>query len=87
MFANVAYAAGTLPIISNLNRLIVNPLITLLIAVAVATFIWGVVETIEGEGTKRDQGKQHMLWGVVGLFIMVSAIGILNVVCRTIGCN
>lgn len=87
MIPSIAWAATTLPIISKINTYIINPLIGFLIALSVVIFVWGVVETITAEGEKRDEGKTHMIYGVIGLFIMVSAIGILNVICNTIGCN
>ena len=87
MLTEVAYAAEKIELISKINTEIINPLIYLLVGAAVLFFIYGVVETLTGEGYKKDEGKTHMLWGIIGIFIMVSAIGILNVICNTIGCN
>lgn len=89
MFIEVALAAtgNNITIISNLNKYIVNPLIELMIAAAVVVFLYGVWEMIGQDVEKKTDGKTHMIWGIIGLFIMVSAIGILNVVCDTIGCN
>ncbi len=87
MFVPIAYAATSIPIIGKINQFIINPLISLLIAVAIVMFAYGVWESMSPDIEKKTDGKNHMVWGVVGLFIMVSAIGILNVVCSTIGCN
>lgn len=64
----------------------VNPLITLLVAGGVLLFLFGVVEFIQGaeSDTARDKGKQHMLWGLIGIFIMVSAFAILKLFSETI---
>jgi uncharacterized membrane protein YidH (DUF202 family) len=64
----------------------VNPLITLLVAGGVLLFLFGVVEFIQGaeSDTARDKGKQHMLWGLIGIFIMVSAFAILKLFSKTI---
>lgn len=60
---------------------ILNPLIGLIIAVALMVFIVGVIEFIAGAANdeKRSNGKQHMVWGIIGLFIMVSVFGIIQV--------
>lgn len=88
MFAATAFAATNIPIISKINQLIINPLITLLIAVATVVFMWGVWQTFGSSSVEnKKEGTEHIMWGLIGLFIMVSAIGILHVICNTIGCN
>jgi uncharacterized membrane protein YidH (DUF202 family) len=64
---------------------IINPLITLLMVLGVLYFLWGLVQFIanaaDSEG--RETGKRHMIWGIVGLFIMVSVFGIIQVLLAT----
>ncbi len=71
----------------NLLDTVVNPLIALLFAAAVLYFMWGVFNYIKGEdnGGDRAQGTQHIMWGIVGLFIMVGAYAIVQIVARTFG--
>ncbi len=66
---------------------IVNPGITLLLGLAVVFFVWGLFEFISNsaQSEKRDQGYQHMLWGVIGVFIMLAAKGIINIILATVG--
>jgi hypothetical protein len=66
---------------------IVNPLIALMVGVAVIYFIWGVFEFIRNaeSSDERKKGGMHMLYGAVGLFIMIAAYGILNLILGTIG--
>lgn len=57
----------------------------LLFVVGFLVFAWGIVEFMSGlssgEGGERvNNGKQHMLWGIVGMFIMVAAFAILKMV-------
>lgn len=68
-------------LLGNIAKQIVNPLIGLMIAVAVVFFIYGVVEFISAANNEeaRTKGRQHMVWGVIGLFIMVSVWGIMNI--------
>ncbi|NOY35354.1 MAG: hypothetical protein GXP44_00245 [bacterium] len=68
-------------LLAKITDQILNPLIGLVIAVALMIFIWGVIEFIAGAANdeKRSKGKQHMVWGVIGLFIMVSVFGIMQI--------
>ncbi|MFA5997501.1 MAG: hypothetical protein WC791_03370 [Candidatus Paceibacterota bacterium] len=63
-----------------INEAILQPIITLLMALAVAYFLFGVMKFVKDQGSEEAQveGKKHMLWGIIGLFIMVSVYGILN---------
>ncbi len=66
---------------------IVNPLILLLMAVAVIYFLYGVFTFIQNADNpeKRKEGYESMVWGVIGIFIMVSAIGLKNLIGATLG--
>lgn len=66
---------------------IVNPIILLLSALAFVVFIWGVYEFIAhaGDETKRKEGRQAILWGLVGLVIIFGAYGIINLALNTFG--
>lgn len=70
------------PIISN----IVYPLIELLFGVAIIVFVWGGLQLVihGADETARDKGKATMKWGTLGLFIMVSAWGIIYLISNTI---
>ena len=52
----------------------------LLMALAVAYFLYGVMKFVRDQSSEYAQveGKRHMVWGVVGIAIMVSVWGILN---------
>ncbi|MES2314889.1 MAG: hypothetical protein V4524_03080 [Patescibacteria group bacterium] len=77
-----AFASVVDPIFTH----IVNPLIMLMFAVAIIVFVWGVIQMmINGEdGDARTKGRNHMLAGVVGIMIMVSAWGIVYFISNTI---
>lgn len=61
---------------------IINPVILVLFAVALLIFIWGVFQYVRGasDPKARETGAQHILYGVIGLFIMLSAFAIVRVV-------
>jgi uncharacterized membrane protein YidH (DUF202 family) len=86
--AQVAYADID-SFIGKVDNNIINPLIGLLFAVAVAYFLYGVFEFIVNQENeeKKTSGKSHMLWGIVGLAIMVGVWSILGFVLNTFGIN
>lgn len=67
------------------NDVILFPLITLMMAVAFLFFLYGCFEYIihADNETARATGRQHILWGVVGMFVMLSAYGILQIAVGT----
>ena len=77
--------SGAQKLVMKINKVIINPLIALMFAVALAYFIWGVVEYLikTGSDEARSTGKQHMLWGIIGMAVMLSAYGIINFILNT----
>jgi hypothetical protein len=67
--------------LSNLAVVILNPLIRLMFAVAVVYFLWGVVQYIRSAGSEdgRQKGAKHILWGLIGLVIMMGVYSILQI--------
>jgi heme A synthase len=74
-------------LISKIQDQILNPLIGLMFAIAFVVFIYGVIEYVMGAANedKREAGKKHIAWGIVGLFIMVAVFGIMNVIVNWVG--
>jgi len=74
-------------LIFNINQQIVNPLIGLLFAAGFVLFLYGVFKFIAGADNESDRetGKQHMVWGVIGMFIMISVFGIMGMIVNTFG--
>ena len=66
---------------------IVSPVIYLIIALAVVYFVWGVLVFIQNadNADKRKEGYDHMIWGIIGLFIILSAQGIISIIRNTLG--
>jgi len=59
---------------------IIELLIPVLIALALVTFFWGLVKFVGSAGNEEAvrTGKALMIWGIIGLFVMVSIWGILG---------
>ena len=81
----IAYAVTVDQFVRNVDKLIINPLIVMLFALAVAFFLYGVFEFLLNQENeeKRTTGRSHMLWGIVGITIMVGVWAILGIILRT----
>ena len=78
----------------DLRRLIVDnvidPIMLLVFAVGLLIFVFGLVEFLYGlnaETDARERGKKHMLWGMVGMFIMVIASAIVLIIVNAVGAD
>lgn len=75
-------------LVKTLNRVIIDPLLALIFAAGFLVFAWGLVQYIwalNGSGKDIEAGKMHMLYGIIGMFIMVSAYAIIKIIANTIG--
>ncbi|MBI4692244.1 MAG: hypothetical protein HY773_02275 [Candidatus Terrybacteria bacterium] len=81
-------SAGTMSTFSGLiDRVIgiLNDVVPLLIGVAVVVFLYGVLKfiTSAGDETKRKEGKDVMIYGIIGLFVMVAVWGLVWILLNT----
>lgn len=74
--------------LGNFQTQILNPLVILLFFLAFVYFWWGIAMMIKNSGSPdgRTTGKNHIIYGLIGMFIMLSAFGIMNLICGTISC-
>ena len=63
---------------------ILDPLVTLLFILSTAVFLWGVIEMLAGHDNQeaRTTGRKHMVWGIIGLFLMLAVNAIIIVLCN-----
>ena len=83
----IAYADSFDAVLYRINANIVNPVIEFAFIIATVIFLWGVFQFIAGAGDKdkRQEGKDHILWGVVGFVIMFGVYGIINILANSLG--
>lgn len=65
---------------------IFTPLIALIIGLAFVTFLWGIykyVSTASNEG--KAGAKETIIYGLVGLFVMLSVWGLVKILTETFG--
>ena len=68
-------------IIDNLIK-IFNTIIPLLMIAATVFFLWGVLQfvTSGGDEEKRKEGRDHIIYGLIGLFVMVAVWGLVGAI-------
>ncbi len=76
--------AGSL---SRIVSVILVPIVELVFATAVLLFVWGAAGLIlhREDSDERARSWRHILWSLVGMFIMISCYGIIRIVANTIG--
>ncbi|MCR4276078.1 MAG: hypothetical protein NUV90_01705 [Candidatus Parcubacteria bacterium] len=75
---------GSTGIIGLLNTVVVP----IIFAFAFAAFVWGVVNYFflhGGEEAKREEGRKFVLWGLLGMVVLFSVWGFVNIVLSTLG--
>lgn len=75
--------------LGKVSEYILNPLILLAFAIAFLLFFYGVFQFVRSEtaDSGREQGKRKIFYGLIGMFIMFSAYGIINLILSTFGIN
>jgi hypothetical protein len=56
--------------------------VTLIMSAAIVVIVWGAFTMIYSE-EKRESGRQTVVWGIIGLFAMVSIWGLVNILDST----
>jgi uncharacterized membrane protein YidH (DUF202 family) len=82
----IAYASLD-SLITNVDNMIINPLIGFLFALAIVYFLYGMLEFLMNQDNdeKKTTGKSHMLWGIIGITIMMGVWAILGIIVNTLG--
>ncbi len=72
---------GVQDILDNQISPLLNSIIPLLITVGVIYFIWGIVQYVIADNEEsKEKGKGKMMWGLVGLFVIVTFWGLIQVI-------
>ena len=58
-----------------------------LVSLAIVAFFWGVVKFLANAGDEKaiEEGKQVMVWGLVGIFVLVSLWAIVGFIQQSLG--
>lgn len=84
---HIAHAASVGQLVGRIEDVVINPIVGILFAIAFLIFVWGIVRFLfnADDENARAQGKQHILWGLVGMFIMIAVKAIITIITSTIG--
>ena len=67
---------------------ILGAILPLLIALGVVLFVWGVIAyVIASDEEAKAAGKNRMIYGIVGLAVIVGLWGLVRIVTNTFGLN
>ena len=74
-------------ILGRLQSEVLQPVMTVVFAAGFFLFIWGLVKFLWNveDGSGQIEGKSHIVWGVVGMFVMVSIWSIIALLDNTFG--
>ena len=83
----VAHAKSVCEIISYVQSAVLTPLKALFLALAAFLFLYGVVEFIAGASSEeaRTTGKRHMVWGLLGIVIILAVGSIITILTNFFG--
>lgn len=86
-FVASAAAIGTIGDLIGVFTSIINGLMPFIVALAVLYFIWGVFQFVAAAGDEeaRSSGRDKMIYGIIGIFVMVSVWGLVNLLKGTFG--
>jgi hypothetical protein len=62
---------------------IFSAIVPLIISLAVIFFLWSTAQYILREGDSQKDAKDHMMWGIIILFVMVSVWGLVAILGNT----
>ena len=74
-------------LLASVKEHIINPIILLLLGVALLYFLYGLAEFLlnkDKASANRQELYDKMIWGVVGLAIMLSVFGIMEFIVATL---
>lgn len=80
-------SAQTVYTVLNTLQAILNQFIPILMVIATIVFLWGVVGYITsgGDEERKKTSTSYIIWGLVGLFVMVAVWGIVRILIVTFG--
>ena len=75
------------PFLDKVNSVVLNPLIGLVFVIAFLIFLFGILQFINkaADPKAREEGKKKIIYGLVGMFIMFSAYGLIHLILVTFG--
>ena len=59
---------------------LLNPIVILMVSLAIGAFVFGVFKIIASNSVEdKENGRQFIFWGIIGIFVMLSLWGLVNI--------
>lgn len=62
---------------------LIKYVVPLIFAIALVAFLWGIFQYFFSGAEKKEEAKDFLLYGIIGLFIMVSVWGLVRILTGT----
>ena len=82
-----AYATSNIFQLTVDLRSLLSYVVPMIIGLALVAFLWGIIKYLfggEDEGVRKES-KQFMIWGIVGLTVMVSLWSLVSIFANLFG--
>ena len=67
---------------------ILNAVVPVIIALGVVYFVWGVISyVIAGDEEAKKKGRDRIIYGIIGLAVIVAVWGLVKILTNTFGVN
>jgi hypothetical protein len=81
-------ALGTIQSIVCAFGNILDTVIPVLVVLGIVYFVWGVVQyVISSDEEAKKTGRDRMIYGIIGLVVIVAMWGLVGIVTKTFGLN
>jgi|SRR3989344_3552081 len=86
-FISLAQNKTISDILDSFSSLLGGSVIVILFSIALVTFIWGVIRYVINADNEeeRKKGKQLIIWGIIGLFVISAIWGIVLLLAEFFG--
>jgi hypothetical protein len=76
-------------ILQRIITYVIDPSLRVIFTLGLFLFLWGIIEFLWGvkNGEASQKGKDHIVYGLLGMLIMVSVYGIIALIVNSFGLN
>lgn len=87
MLNSCSFITGLSGVVCRIGALL-STIVPVLIVLGVVYFVWGVVRYVIADSEEaKTKGKDGMIFGIIGLAIIIGMWGLVGIVIRTFGIN
>lgn len=89
MYSTPNLSPALTSLLGRINQYVLNPIILLMFVLALLYFFYGLYEFIKNAGNAEEleTGKRNIMYGILGMVIMVGVYGIIHLILGTFGLN